>query len=94
MLEVAVIFKVWFSPGDPDVTPDKFIVRAGEFSLTTTLFRESKVGGKFGMTVTVKLRTMILLLVPPSLTVTEIMAVPLALPTGLKIKEPVVAGLV
>ena len=53
-----------------------------------------KVGGWFVTTVTVKLCSTILLLFPPSLTVTVIIAVPSPEDFGLKVNVPVVAGLV
>ena len=62
--------------------------------MTTTLVGTVTVGGKFGLTVTVKERVVILLLVPPSLTETVMMAEPLALVTGLKVSVPVELGLV
>ena len=46
------------------------------------------------LTVTVKVRETTLLLVPPSLTVTVIVAVPNAKATGVNLIEPVVLGLV
>ena len=45
------------------------------------------------LTATVKERETTLLLVPPSLTVTVMVAVPLALARGVKDKEPVALGL-
>src|ERR1700710_717015 len=94
MLETAVTFKCWISLGDPEVMPDKAITSGAEFALTTTLFRASKVGGRLGLTVTLKVRVVMLLLVPPSLTVTVMMVVPLVLMVGLKVNVPVALGLV
>src|ERR1039458_3565053 len=47
-----------------------------------------------GLTVTAKVRVMMLLMVPPSLTVTLMVAEPKPLATGAKVMEPVVLGLV
>ena len=47
-----------------------------------------------GLTVTVKVRETMLLLVPPSLTVTVMVAEPKASLAGVKVIEPVVLGLV
>jgi hypothetical protein len=53
------------------------------------------VGGWLtGLTVTEKVLVMMLLLVPPSLTVTEMTVVPEALRVGMKVREPEVLGLV
>ena len=52
------------------------------------------VGGWLtGLTETVKVREMMLLLAAPSLTVTVMMAEPLALAAGVKVREPVVLAL-
>ena len=54
----------------------------------------SRVGGTLtGLTVTVNERTTVLLLAPPSLTVTEIVAEPKALTAGVRLKVPVLPGL-
>src|SRR5438046_2558154 len=51
-------------------------------------------GGSFtGLTVTVKVRLMTLLLLCPSLTVTVMRAIPLASVAGAKVKLPVLPGL-
>ena len=60
----------------------------------TTVVGTVTVGGKFGLTVTVKERVVILLLVPPSLTETLMMAEPLAFVAALKVSAPVELGLV
>ena len=62
--------------------------------MMTTVVGTVTVGGKFGLTVTVKERVVILLLVPPSLTETVMMTEPLALVTGLKVSAPAELGLV
>src|SRR5215475_3867938 len=95
LLEAAVIVSVWFSLGAPELIPVKFTVCAELFSLTVRLAMGSNVGGTLtGLTVTVNDRTTVLLLVPPSLTVTEIVAEPKALATGARLNVPVAPGLV
>src|ERR1700709_2088372 len=96
MLEPPETFKVWISLGDPDVMRVKEMICAGTFSLITTPFNASSVGGRFkaGLMVTENVRVIILLLKPPSLTVTEMVVVPLILLIGTKVRRPVVLGLV
>ena len=63
--------------------------------MMVTLARALSVGGWLtGLTVTAKVREIMLLLVPPSLTVTVMVAEPKPLATGVKVMEPVVLGLV
>src|SRR5690348_12013527 len=93
--DAAVTVKVWVSLGAPELMPERLTVCAAAFSLTVKSARVFRVGGWFtGLMVTVKERVTILLLAPPSLTVTVIVAEPLALATGVKEREPMVAGLV
>ena len=77
LLEDAVTVSVWFSLVAPEVIPERFTTCAGAFSLMVTLAKVLSVGAWLtGLTVTVKLRENTLLLAPPSLTVTVIVAEP------------------
>ena len=94
LLEAAVMVSVWFSLGAPELIPVRFTVCAELFSLIVRLAMGSRVGGTLtGLTVTVNERTTVLLLAPPSLTVTEIVAEPKALAAGARLKLPVLLGL-
>src|SRR5689334_2835189 len=97
LLEVAVTTSGCpFSLAGPAVMPDRFTVEglAGS-SLMVTLLMLLSVGGSLtALTVTRKLRLMVLLSPWPSLTVTVTVAVPLALATGVKASRPVLFGLV
>src|SRR5690349_24186744 len=94
LLEAAVTVSVWFSLGAPELMPVRLTVLAPLFSLTVTLAMVSNVGCTFtGLTVTVNERTTVLLLAPPSLTVTEMVAEPKALAAGVRLKLPVLFGL-
>src|SRR5262249_59660286 len=89
-----VMVSIWFSLGAPDVIPVRFTVFAELFSLTVTLAMGSRVGAILtGLTVTVNERTTVLLLAPPSLTVTEMVAEPKALAAGIRLRLPVLFGL-
>src|SRR5690242_6857402 len=93
--EEAVIVRVWLSLAAPEPIPARLTVCKPAFSLMDRLAMVLRVGAWFTeLTVTVKDWVTILLLAPPSLTVTVMVAVPLALATGVKESEPVVAGLV
>ncbi len=95
MLEVAVTVRVWTSLLAPELIPERFTVCTPAFSLMVRLDRELRVGGWLtGFTVTVKDLVTVLLLAPPSFTVTAMVAVPLPLSTGVKESEPVELGLV
>ena len=95
LLDVAVTERVWFSLVAPEDMPLRFTVLAAEFSSTVMLLRAARVGGSLtGFTVTVKVRETTLFEVPPSLTVTVIIAEPLAFAAGVNLSEPVEAGLV
>ena len=75
--------------------PDRLTVCSPAFSLIVTLLIAFNVGAWFtGLTVTVKVRVTTLLLAPPSLTVTVIVALPNPLVAGVKRKVPVAFGLV
>jgi len=95
LLELAVTLSVWISLLAPELIPLKFTVCCPAPSFTVTLLIESRVGVWFTpLTVTVKLWVTTLLLTPPSLTVTVIVADPYTDPTGVKLKLPVGFGLV
>ena len=91
----AVTCNVCESPG-PAVMPVKFTVCEPAFSLIAAGSAiTARVGAWLtGLTVTVKVRVTMLLLVPPSFTVTVIVALPKANATGATLKLPVVFGLV
>src|SRR6266700_1293250 len=93
LLEVTVTVSVWVSLAAPEVIPERFTICSPAFSLMVRLASELRVGGWFtGLTVTVKAWVTMLLLVPPSLTLTVIVAVPKALAAGLNESEPVEFG--
>ena len=95
LLEEAVTVRVWDSLVAPEEMPVRLTVWRLAFSLIVRLDNAVSVGVWFtGLTVTVKLREMILLLVPPSLTVTVIVAEPNARAAGVNLIEPVMPGLV
>ena len=74
--------------------PERLTVWRPAFSLMLRLASALSVGVWLtGLTVTVKERETTLLLVPPSLTVTVMVADPKARATGVKVIEPVVLGL-
>src|ERR1019366_813405 len=74
-LTVTVI--VWASLAAPEEIPDRLTVWSPAFSLRVTSVRVLSVGAWLtGLTMTVKERETTLLLVPPSLTVTVIVAEP------------------
>src|SRR5437867_4261939 len=73
ILLLAVTVKVWLSLVAPDVMPDKFTVCGPAFSLMVRLAIVLSVGCWLTpLTVTLNVRVTILLLAPPSLTVTVI----------------------
>jgi len=77
LLEEAVTASVWFSLAAPEDMPARLTVWRPAFSLMVTLASALSVGGWLtGFTVTRKVRETMLLLVPPSLTVTVIVAEP------------------
>src|SRR3974390_3042484 len=93
--EVAVTVRTWFSLVAPEEMPVKLTVWRPAFSLRIRLLMGFNVGGWLtGTTVTVKDWVTMLLLAPPSLTVTVIRAEPLALGGGVKVREPLVWALV
>ena len=95
MLEDAVTVRVWNSFVAPELIPERLTVCCPAFCWMTTLARLSRVGAWFtGCTLTVKVRLTMLLLAPPSLTVTVIVEEPEAKGTGVKRIEPVAFGLV
>ena len=94
LLEEVVTVRVWTSLAAPEEMPDRLTVWSPAFSLTVTLASAFSVGAWLtGLTITVKERETTLLLVPPSLTVTVIVAEPKVEATGVKVIEPVVPGL-
>src|SRR5262245_22396873 len=96
LLNVAVRVSVWVSLDVPELMPVRLTVCLTAFSSMVRLAIGSSVGGAltgFPVTVTAKDRTTVLLLVPPSLTVTEIFAEPKALATGARLSVPVALGL-
>ena len=77
LLEAAVTVNVWASLVAPEVMPERLTVWRPALSLIVRLASALSVGGWLtGLTVTVKARETMLLLVPPSLTVTVIVAEP------------------
>ena len=95
LLEEVVTASVWTSLAAPELIPDRLTVCKLAFSLRVTLASALSVGAWLtGLTVTVKVRETTLLLAPPSLTVTVIVAEPKVEAAGVKVIEPVVSGLV
>ena len=95
MLEVAVTVRVWASFVAPELMPERLTVCNPALSLMVMLARAFRVGGVLtGLTVTVKDLETMLLLVPPSVTVTVTVAEPLAVATGVKEIEPAALGVV
>ena len=95
LLDEAVTVSVWDSLVAPEVIPERLTVWRLAFSLMVTLASALSVGGWLtGLTVTVKVRETTLLLAPPSLTVTVMVAEPKPKVTGVKVIEPVALGLV
>src|SRR5947208_15345141 len=98
LLEVAVTDSVWpVSPG-PALMPYRLTVRDPESSLTVIELSGLSVGGSLTpLIVTVKLRVRLLLILPPSLMVTEMVTGPLrsvlALGRDGKSSVPVALGL-
>ena len=77
LLEVAVTVRVWDSLAAPEPMPERLTVWRPAFSLMVRLASVASVGAWLtGLTVTVKVRETTLLLAPPSLTVTVIVAEP------------------
>src|SRR5258708_6192268 len=71
LLELAVTVRLWISLLAPEVIPERLTVCNPAFSLILRSASELRVGGWLtGLTVTAKERVTILLLAPPSLTVT------------------------
>ena len=88
LAEVAVTVRVWTSLLAPEEMPERLTVCAPAFSLRVRLPIASSVGGWLtGLTVTVKARLTMLLLAPPSLTVTVIVAEPKALAHGARVER-------
>ena len=80
--------------GAPEVIPERFTVCAPLSSRIDKSAIGSRVGGSFtALTVTVKVRVVILLAAPPSLTLTVMVAVPAALGNGVKLNDPLGFGL-
>ena len=95
LLEEAVTVRVWASLAAPEEMPERLTVWSPAFSLRVTSVRVLSVGAWLTpLTVTVKVRETMLLLAPPSLTVTVIVAEPNVEAAGVKVIEPVVPGLV
>src|ERR1035438_140530 len=95
LLDVAVTVSDWDSLAAPELMPERFTDCNPAFSLMAMLASALSVGGWLtGLTVTVKDRETMLLLVPPSLTETVIVEEPKPLATGAKAMEPVVLALV
>src|SRR5690242_17513214 len=79
----------------PPEIPVRLTTWVAAFWLITRSGIKSIVGGaSAGLTVTVKDRITVLLIVPPSSTITVIIAVPNDPAAGLKLKVPLVPGLV
>src|SRR2546430_272679 len=95
LLEVAVTLRIWVSLVAPEETPDKFTVWAAAFFLIDTAPTEiCAVALHAALPISVNVREMVLLAVPPSLTVTVIVAEPNPKAVGVKLKLPLVFGLV
>ena len=95
LLDEAVTESVCDSLAAPEPMPERLTVWSVPFSLIETFAREFNVGGWFtGLTVTLNVRVTVALAVPPSFTVTVIVAVPDIKVTGAKLREPVAFGLV
>src|SRR5512137_2922952 len=95
LLEDAVTVRVWDSLVAPEEMPERLTVCAPAFSAMVKLAKAARVGGWLtGVTVTVNEREKVLLVSPPSLTVTVRVADPNPLSTGLKLIEPAAPGLV
>src|SRR5438045_614706 len=89
-LELAVTVRESASLAAPDVMPLKLTVCWAASSLRLRLAMGFKVGASFtGLIVTVKTRTVTLLLGCPSFTRAVIVTVPNALATGLKVRVAV-----
>src|SRR5262249_3094865 len=87
--EDAVTDKVCCSFAAPELIPDRPAVCKPAFSLIVTVTIGLTILSLHdAFTISVNDRVMILLLVPPSLTVTVIVAVPDALATGVNASEP------
>src|SRR6266436_4602828 len=94
LLEVALTVRIWFSLAAPELMPLKDTVCTPASSLMLRSPIGFNVGGSLmALTVTVNVRLMVGLIVWPSLTVTVITTVPLALATGAKVNDPVGFGL-
>ena len=95
MLEVAVTVGVCAAFVMTGLIPLRETVCAVAFSLIVTLLNVLSVGAWFtALTVTVNVRLRVLFVVPPSFTVTVMVAVPNPYATGEKLKDPVAFGLV
>ena len=95
LLDEAVTVRVCGSLVAPELMPVRLTVCRLAFSFMVTLESGFKVGCWFtGLTVTVNVRDMMLLLAPPSSMVTVIVEEPNPLVLGAKPIEPVVFGLV
>ena len=95
LLETAVTVSAWDWLAAPELIPVRFTVCSPAFSLIVRLEIAFNVGGWLtALTVTVNVCVTMLLLAPPSLTVTVMVAEPLAFATGVKVSVPFVPGLV
>ena len=95
LLEAAVRVSVGDKPMIPLEMPLRLTVCKAALALRVRLDSAFKVGGRMiALTVTVKVRVKRLLALWPLLTVTEMVAVPTTLEAGLRVKAPVVPGLV
>ena len=78
-LELAVTVRVWVWLVAPELMPERPTVWAGAFSLRDRLGKALRVGAWLtGLTMTRNERETMLLLAPPSLTVTVMVAEPMA----------------
>src|SRR2546429_20804 len=95
LLEVAVTVRIWASLVAPEEIPDRFTVWAAAFSSIVIFFKAFGVGVGFtAFPVPVYAHEMVLFAVPPSLTVTVMVAEPNPKAVGVKLKLPLVFGLV
>ena len=95
LLEEAVTVSVWISFVAPEVMPERLTVCRPAFSLIEMFEFVLRVGGWLtGFTATMNDWLTVLLLVAPLLTVTVIVDVPFPFTAGVKVRVPVVLGLV
>src|SRR5262245_60641801 len=94
LLELARMVRVWFSLAAPEPIPESGTECWAVFCGNVTLASALRVGASFtGFTVTRNERLVRLFWLCPSFTLTVMRALPLALGTGVKLREPLAFGL-